>query len=280
MPIIPKLGVGIGYRPEIQAFYPRARGIDFVEIVAENLDHGVPPALDGLRERGIAVIPHGISLSVGGAALPDRARIDRLAKLARRLGAPFVSEHLCFVRGGGLESGHLLPVPRTREMLSIVVENVRTVQARLPVPLVLENIAALFEWPGAEMDEATFLAEVLEQTGAYLLLDVANLHANAQNLGWDPNAFLDRLPLERLAYVHVAGGRRLDGYYHDTHAHAVPPSVFDLVAEVAGRVPALNVMLERDGNFPPEAEIQAELDDIAEALARGRRTSGSLTHAA
>jgi uncharacterized protein (UPF0276 family) len=280
MPSIPKLGVGIGYRPEIQGFYPRARGVAFVEVVAENLDHGVPAALDGLRERGVAVIPHGISLSVGGSAPPDRARIDRLSKLAGRLGSPFVSEHLCFVRGGGLESGHLLPLPRTREALSIVVENVRTVQARLPVPLVLENIAALFEWPDAEMDEATFLAEVLEQTGAYLLLDVANLHANAQNLGWDPIAFLDRLPLDRLAYVHAAGGQKREGYYHDTHGHAVPQSVFDLVAEVARRVPAPNVMLERDSNFPSEAEVQAELDGIADAIVRGTRASGGLTHAA
>jgi len=92
----------------------------------------------------------------------------------------------------------------------------------IPAPLVLENIAAYLEWPGAEMDEATFLAEVLERTGELLLLDVANLHANARNLHWDPIAFLDSLPLELLAYVHVAGGEERQGHYHDTHAHALP----------------------------------------------------------
>jgi hypothetical protein len=265
----PQLGVGLGWRSEISRFCDRARGVSFVEVVAEHLDGGVPRPLDRLRERGITVIPHGISLSVGGADLPGRAGIERLARAAQRLGSPFVSEHLCFVRGGGLESGHLLPLPRTREALAIVVENVRVVQAGLPVPLVLENIATLFEWPGAEMDEATFLGEVLEQTGALLLLDVANLHANACNLGWDPIAFLDRLPLGRLAYVHVAGGVQRDGYYHDTHAHAVPLSVFDLVAEVARRVGTPNVLLERDDNFPPEQEIQAEIDAVTEAVARG-----------
>jgi uncharacterized protein (UPF0276 family) len=277
---VPQLGVGLGWRPGIRGFYPRARGVGFVEVIAESLDGKVPRGLDALRARGVTVIPHGVTLSVGGADLPSRDAIERLGKAARRFGSPFVSEHLCFVRGGDLDSGHLLPLLRTREALGIVVENVRAVQAGLPVPLVLENIAALFEWPGAEMDEATFLGEVLEQTGALLLLDVANLHANACNLGWDPIAFLDRLPLEKLAYVHVAGGARRGGYYHDTHAHAVPLSVFDLVTEVARRVQSPNVLLERDDNFPPEPEIQAEIDAMAEAVARGTRARQGHSHAA
>jgi uncharacterized protein (UPF0276 family) len=274
---VPELGVGIGWREEIKGFCDRARGVGFVEVIAESLDRAVPRELDLLRERGIVAIPHGITLSVGGAEPPDPRRINRLAKHATRLAAPFVSEHLCFVRSGGLDSGHLLPLARTRESLAIAVENVRRVQAGLPVPLALENIAGLFEWPGAEMDEATFLGEVLEQTGALLLLDVANLHANAVNLGWDAIAFLDRVPLERLAYVHVAGGQKRDGFYHDTHAHAVPYSVLDLVAEVSSRVPSPNVLLERDENFPSEAEMQGELDAIADAIERGGRANSRET---
>src|SRR5581483_584732 len=195
---LPRLGVGLGWRPELAALAARladapGAGLRFVEIVAETADHGVPPALDALHAKGVAVVPHGVSLAIGGAEPPSRASIDRLVKLQARFGSPFVSEHLCFVRGGGLESGHLLPVPRTRESLEIVVENIELVQAALPVPFVLENIAAFFEWPEDEMDEATFLARVVERTGCSLLVDVANLHANARNLGWDPIAFLDRL---------------------------------------------------------------------------------------
>lgn len=263
---VPRLGVGFGWRPELAALAARRETLGFVEIVAESADHGLPRAIDALRARGVEVIPHGVSLAIGGAELPARANVDRLVHLQARLGSPLVSEHLCFVRGGGLESGHLLPVPRTREALEVVVENVRAVQAELPVPLALENIATFFEWPGAEMDEATFLGEVLDRTGALLLLDLANLHANARNLGWDPIAFLDRLPLERLAYVHMAGGEERNGHYHDTHAHAVVPKVLDLLSELAARVPQPNVLLERDDNFPAEAAIEAELDAIESAI--------------
>ena len=131
------------------------------------------------------------------------------------------SDHVAFVRAGGLESGHLLPVPRTREALDVLVDNVRAAQAMLGVPLALENIAPLLAWPDAEMSEGAFLAELCERTGAWLLLDVANLHASAVNLGQDPARVLDELPLERVVYVHAAGGVERDGVYHDTHAHAL-----------------------------------------------------------
>ena len=78
----------------------------------------------------------------------------------------------------------------------MLVANARAARRKLPVPLALENIAALLEWPGAEMDEAIFLAEALERADALLLLDVANVYANARNHGWDPVAYLDRLPLD------------------------------------------------------------------------------------
>jgi hypothetical protein len=142
---------------------------------------------------------------------------------------------VAFVRGGGLEAGHLLPVPRTREALGVLAGNVRLAQAELGVPLALEHVAAVLEWPAPELDEAAFLTELLERTGALLLLDLANLHANARNHGGDPLALLDALPLERIAYVHVAGGVERDGLYHDTHAHPTPPPVLELLAELCAR---------------------------------------------
>jgi uncharacterized protein len=160
-------------------------------------------------------------------------------------------------------------VPRTREALDVLATNVRLAQAELGVPLALEHVAALLEWPAPELDEATFLTEVLDRTGAWLLLDVANLYANARNHGGDPLAFLDALPLERVAYVHVAGGVERDGLYHDTHAHPTPPAVLDLLAELCGRRDPPGVMLERDDDYPPGPELAAELDAIAAATRRG-----------
>ena len=275
----PNLGLGVGWRPELALPIDRRRDLGFVEVMAEDVDARgpLPEPIVVLRERGLAVVPHGVSLSLGSAEPPDAGRLATLARLAKRLEAPLVSEHLAFVRGGGIETGHLLPLPRTRAALDLVVANVRVAQAALPVPLALENVATLFDWPDAHMDEATFLTEVLERGDVQLLLDLENVYANCRNLGGDASAFLDRLPLERIAYVHVGGGVERDGLYHDTHAHPVPVAVLDLLEELCARVVVPGVLLERDDKFPSGAELNAELDAIAVAVARGnvRRREGA-----
>ncbi|OKK22658.1 endonuclease [Streptomyces sp. CB00455] len=264
------LGVGIGWRPEIADAIERLPGLDWVEVVAENIcpDH-LPESLLRLRGAGTRIVPHGVSLGLGGADRPDPAKLTALGERAVALGAPLVSEHIAFVRTSSpaLEAGHLLPVPRTRDALAVLCENVRIAQDALPVPLALENIAALLSWPGEELTEAQFLTELVERTGVRLLIDVANLHTNRVNRGEDPAAVLDAIPLEALAYVHVAGGIERDGVWHDTHAHPVPPVVLDLLAELRSRVDPPGVLLERDDDFPPETELAGELSAIRTTLA-------------
>jgi uncharacterized protein (UPF0276 family) len=264
-----RLGLGIGWRPELEGLIARA-DLGFVEVVAENVDaRRLPPALLAARERGLEVIPHGIRLSLGGAERPDPERLDHLAAVAERLGAPLVSEHIAFVRADGVEAGHVLPVARTHEALEIITENVLLAQERLPVLLALEHVAAMVEWPGAEMDEATFVCELLERTGALLLLDLSNLYANAHNHGYDAARALSRFPLRRIAYVHVGGGVHRDGMYHDTHADPVVPGVLTLVEELFALIDAPGVLLERDDGFPPEEELMGEVLAIDAAARRG-----------
>jgi uncharacterized protein (UPF0276 family) len=260
-------GIGIGWRPEIAGFVAGLPGLRFAEVVAESVHaHGdLPAGLPELLDRGVAVVPHGVRLSLGSAEPVAADRVEHLAAVADRVRAPLVSEHIAFVRAGGVEAGHLLPLPRSREAIDAVVANVRRTQAALSVPIALEPIAALFDWPDDEMDEAAFLTEILDRTGALLLLDIANVYANARNRGDDPLALLDRLPLDRVAYVHVAGGAEHQGLYHDTHTHAVPREVLDLVTELCARHRPPALMLERDGDYPPAAELRTELDAIAAA---------------
>ena len=259
------LGLGLGWRHALAGLPLRRSDLGFVEVVAESLPscRPIPPALLAARRRGVQVVPHGVRLSLGGAERPDRGRMAHLAQLAVRFESPLISEHVPFVRAGGREAGHLLPVPRTRAALDVIVANVAEAMAGLPVPLALEPIAGLFEWPAAEIDEGDFLAELLDRTGALLLLDVANVWANAHNSGTDPLALLARLPLDRVAYVHVAGGTESGGLYHDTHTHPVQPGVLDLLRQLRHRTGIPGVMLERDGRYPPSSELERELTTIA-----------------
>jgi uncharacterized protein (UPF0276 family) len=262
-------GIGLGWRPELATFAAHT-GLGFAEVIAESVDpRRLPRGLDAARRAGLTVIPHGVGLSLGGSERPDPRRLAHLAGLAEQLDAPLVSEHIAYVRADGIEAGHLLPVARTQESLEILCQNVAEAQAALPVALAVEHIAALVEWPGNELDEATFVSELVARTGVLLLLDVSNLYANAFNHGWDALEALRRFPLEQIAYVHVGGGVHRDGMYHDTHADPVVPGVLALVEELFAIADAPGVLLERDNNFPSEIELAEELAAIAAAAARG-----------
>ena len=256
-------GVGLGWRPETAWLIERRTRLGFSEVIAETIDPAKPPpALAFAVERGLSVVTHGVALSLGGAQKPERARVERLARVAQVLKSPLVSEHIAFCRAGGIESTHFMPVPHTRAQLAILVDNVQRVMDALPVPLALENVAAPLRWPGDELAEADFLAELLDRTGALLLLDVANLYANLVNHGGDLDGYLDRLPLDRVAYMHVAGGARVDTMWRDTHAHPITQPIVDVLDHVLARTGPRPLLLERDHHYGTRADLEAELDSL------------------
>jgi len=268
---LPRDGVAVGWRPELATDLLRApEAVDFIEVVAETCF-----AQPALRREACAaaelwpVVPHGVKLSLGSAEGVDLERARRLGSLARELRAPAISEHVALTRGGGREIGHLTPLPFTREAVEILARNVAAARRVLPdVPLLLENVAWTFRWPEDAIPEGDFYREVVEATGCDLLLDVANLYANALNSGIPPGQALSSYPLDRVAMVHMAGGAETEGFYLDTHAHAVPAAVFELLGRVLEQTGPLPVVLERDADFPPFDELLAETVQLRALLAR------------
>jgi uncharacterized protein (UPF0276 family) len=264
-PTRPLSGVALGWRPELAADVLRAPdSVDFLEVVADTC-FAQPAAW---REaRAIAelkpVVPHGVKLSLGSADGVDLARARKLGALARDLRAPAITEHVALTRGGGREIGHLTCLPFTREAVRAVARNVAAVRRVLPdVPLLLENVAWTFRWPEDELPEGAFYAEVAAATGCELLLDVANLYANARNAGVPPLQALREHPLDRVGMVHVAGGLLEDGFFLDTHAHPVPEDVFELVGTLLAETGPVPIVLERDQGFPPFGELAAEVERL------------------
>ena len=269
------LGLGIGWRPQLALAIDQIDDLGFIELTAENYaePRRLPRHVTLLRERGVQVVVHGISLSLGGAEPIDVARARHLRRLAEAIDASLISEHIAFVRAGGREAGHLLPVARTEASLAVITDNVRRTRDVLgDWPLALENISTLFDWPASPgtIPEREFLARLVEATGCLLLLDVANVYANARNLGSDAEDLVDGVPVDRIAYVHLGGGHEHDGVYHDTHAGAIPLPVFGLLESLYQRAEVPGAMIERDDNFPDEAELRHELQAMRDAMARGR----------
>ncbi|HEY9786061.1 MAG TPA: DUF692 domain-containing protein [Candidatus Obscuribacterales bacterium] len=262
--MLPILGVGLGYRPEIaEETLEHPERIDFLEIVSENYLNTGSLRLKELDRAGdFQIIPHGISLSIGSTDPIDIDYLNDLRSLFLRIGAPWWSDHLCFTGIGGMHLHELCPLPYTNEAVRHVAERIWKIQEYMGLPFLLENITSYMTLPGAEMDEARFTAEVLERADCGMLLDVNNVFVNAHNHNYDPYAFVDALPLERVVQIHIAGHRRSEALWIDTHGSKICDGVYDLLAYVLRKTKVHAILLERDQYFPKFSAILDQLHRI------------------
>jgi uncharacterized protein len=260
--------VGLGYRPAIDDWTrDHLDRFDMLEITVDHCIHGSRAVKSGIYDLvgRIPLTAHGIGLSIGTDVPLDLGYLDTVASVVERLGAPTYSEHLAFTRVPGHDLANLLPLPKTEAVADSVISKVRTVQSRVPVPFLLENISYVFEWPDSSMSDAEFLKLICRETGARLLLDIENLHLNSSNHGFDPYAFLDALPRGLVQEVHMAGGVTVHEpslgrpFLADSHSHPIPGGAFDLLRHMlTGQSPHC-IVLERDDRLDAVEEI---LDDI------------------
>ncbi|MDY7229744.1 DUF692 domain-containing protein [Hyalangium rubrum] len=263
------LGAGIGLRREFYDSLPLTeRTLDWLEIVPENfLSMGgrAQRTLDVCAERW-TLLPHGVGLNIGGPDPVDEDYLTRLAALVKRLKAPFFSDHLCYSRLGGVYLHDLLPLPFNDEAVEHVVPRVREVMARVGRPFLLENPSYYARMPGGTLAEADFLRHVAEQADCGLLLDVNNVYVNAQNHAYDPRAFIDALPLERVVQIHLAGHHRRPDVIIDTHGAAVCDEVWELYRYVLKRTGPVSTLIEWDQDIPSLEAVLEQADTARGAL--------------
>lgn len=227
---------------------------------------------------GVPLVCHGLSLSIGGPMPLDETFLSRLKSFLDDRRVACYSEHLSYCT----DSGHLyelLPIPFTEEAVHYVAARVRWVQEILERRIALENVT-YYAAPGQVLSEIDFLNAVLMEADCDVLLDVNNLYVNSLNHRYDPLDFLQRLPGQRIAYLHVAGHyREAEDLLVDTHGAAVIDPVWDLLGEAYRRFGVRPTLLERDFNFPPLATLLAEVRTIA-AIQRqwGDSTQVQYTH--
>src|SRR5579859_661395 len=271
--IAPFSGFGLGMRPvHYQDFLTRDIPVDFIEVISENflVDGGRPlHVLDQVRRRH-PVILHGVSMSIGAADGLDRDYLARLRSLADRIDPLWVSDHLCWTGAGGFNSHDLLPLPYSEEALAVVCANIAQAQDALGRPLLIENPSSYVTFAASEMSEWEFLAEMSRRSGCFLLLDVNNIYVSGSNHGFDPRAYLDAVPFERVRQIHLAGHSQGKTLLIDTHDHPVPDPVWALYDEACRRAGPVATMIERDDDIPPLDELLSELDIARSRSAQAR----------
>jgi hypothetical protein len=263
----PDLGVGLGLRARhAREILVRRPPLGFLELLTEN--HLAPDPRRGEQDEALAaaypVVLHGVSLNVGSVDPLDRAYLRAVAALAARLGARWVSDHLCWTGVGGRNLHELLPLPYTEATLRHVTARVRAVQDMLGRPLVLENATAYVQPAESTLAETEFLARLCADAGCALLVDVNNVYVNATNHRFDPVAWLDAIPAGSVAQLHLAGHATTRAGLVDTHDAAVAPPVWALFAHALRRFGPVSASLERDAAIPALDTLLAELAHAAQ----------------
>ena len=260
-------GAGVGLRlphlAEVAASRPAAA---WFEIHAENFLAN-PHAGDLLVQIGgsYPISVHTVGVSIGSATGIDHHHLARIRELIDRIDPVLVSGHLAWSTHEGVYLNDLLPLPYTEEMLEVLARHLGEVQDALGRPYLIENPSSYVGLTDSTMDEPQFLSALVERTGCRLLCDVSNIYLSGHNLGFDPHAYIDRVPADAVGELHLGGFTPEEdasdagvGVLIDTHAGRIAEPVWELYAHAVRRFGAQPTLIEWDNDIPPLATILAE----------------------
>jgi uncharacterized protein len=254
-------GVGIGLRiPHYKHIFEKKPVVDWFEIISENfmVDGGRPlQVLDQILER-YRVVQHGVSMYFGSAEPLNREHLRRLKTLVKRTKTPWLTDHLCWGSVDGRYSHDLLPMPYTFEAAKKTAQKIREARDFLEVPLAVENVSSYAEFHVSEMTEWEFLTEVVEDADCGILLDVNNIYVSSQNHNFNPLDYINNVPHDRVAQIHIAGHSKYEKYIIDTHDHPVIDPVWQLYARAIERIGPTATLLEWDDHIPSFEEVHSE----------------------
>jgi len=255
------LGTGIGLRvPHYDHILREKPAVDWFEIISENylVEGGRALAvLDSIMDQ-YQVVMHGVGMYPGNGNGLDMDHLRRLKKLIKRTNTPWISDHLCWGSVDGSVSHDLLPLPFTFDVARKTAENLLIAQDFLEIPLAMENVSSYAEFTMDEMTEWQFLSEVCELADVGILLDVNNIYVSSFNHGFDPMDYVNFIPSNRVAQIHIAGHSRYERFIIDTHDHPVIDPVWQLYARAIERCGSTATLLEWDASIPSFEEVWQE----------------------
>ena len=266
----PVRGAGLGLRralaDKLMADPPTE--VDFMEIAPENwinVGGKLGKKLRFFTERYPFLI-HGLSLNIGSPAPLNEALVRDIKTFMADHNILMYSEHLSFSGDDG-ELYDLMPMPFTEDAVKYVAARVRRVQDILQQRIALENVS-YYTPTDSTMTEVDFINAVLEEADCDLLLDINNIVVNSINHGYDARDFMLQMPADRVRYFHLAGHYvEAEDLRIDTHGEEVSEQVWQLLADAYTHFGPVPTLLERDFDFPPIAELLAEVRRIQDMQA-------------
>ena len=256
----------------------RSPGTDF----ATNDYYDVFADLQGDRPRVGHAVGFGLGSFDPGEAAHHHDWLTAMRRDQRDAPVEWTSDHAVATRLAGQDVRLPVPLPLTDTLARLVRQRLLQLQRVAGVALI-ETSAWTLTW-GDHLHAPDFYRAATDAPGLGILLDLHNLWSNSLNFGIDAEAWLARLPLDRVVEVHVSGGAWTDPAWHpgprirlDSHDNAVPEPVFDLLERWLPHLPSLRqVTLERmEGTLEGggEEQVAGELIRLREAVAGVKRNT-------
>jgi len=263
-------GAGLGFRRDLtdDLINVQEGAPNFVEFAPENwVDMGGfwGRKLDKIVGK-YPILCHGLSLSIGSPDPLDWEFLKKVKNFFKEIPVQVYSEHLSYSKCDNAHLYDLLPIPFREDAVNHVVKRIKQVQDFLERPLAIENVS--YYTPVApELDESTFIKSIIEESGCNMLIDVNNVYVNAFNHNYNAKEFIEKLPLEKVVYIHMAGHEQIQpDLIIDTHGQPIIDPVYDLFEWTIERIKPVPVLLERDFNIPKFKELQFEMNKLQEIM--------------
>ncbi|RTE66717.1 DUF692 domain-containing protein [Amphritea opalescens] len=233
------------------------------EVHTENYFVAGGPRLNYLRaiRENYDLSFHGVGGSLGYDHQSMPEHIKQVKALINEFQPTLISEHAVWSRASGAYFADLMPLPRTQDALQSLVDGVDRYQSGIGRRILIENPSNYLDFT-SEMDEPQFLVEAAQRSGCGLLIDINNLYLSSKNTGIDAAQYLSQIPAELVGEIHIAGhdpdpelGQAL---LIDSHASPVDLPVWELLQHALTLFGHRPVLVERDANLPPFAELMNE----------------------
>lgn len=271
--------VGVGLRPThypyIQSNWPTE--VDHFEVISENYMYSRGRPLETLlriRER-YPILAHGVSMSIMSADGVPEDYLEKLRDFYSLIEPKVCSDHLCWTGNAHNNIHDLLPFPFTKSFLELAITNISKVQDYLGRSMAFENLSAYISFGESNYSEWDFLVQACKTTGAKILLDLNNIWVNATNFKFDPQEYIDAIPLDIIAQIHLGGPTDTGKFLFDTHSTEVPEKVWHLLMTNSQRFSHIPVIVERDDEIPDFPMLLDELRHARQILVPSQRKTNA-----
>ena len=277
----PTPNIGVGFRsPHAEEIFTSKPNLDFFELLTDNhLAEGgyARQQAYAIREH-YPVTMHCVGMSLGGTDEIDYKYLEKIKKLADEIEPLLISDHLCWTSFSNQHAHDLLPLPYTEDALKHVSDRILKIQDFLKTQLVVENVSSYLNYECSELMEWEFLAAVANNTNCNILLDINNIYVSQYNNNIDAHEYINNIPLEYVAQIHLAGFENKDDYLLDAHNNPVSEPVWKLYQDVLMKNNNIPTLIEWDNNLPSFKTLLSEAEKARTHLLNAKKNNPHTFH--